>query len=285
MKRGETLRIFLPLRPAALPDAQRLRAWALRSGVQVQMECVDLLPKMAGPSQNQSLAIGAFANGNIGSGRHNYSLIPAGDWQALQDWAQVVLPSCTLPFTQFTDRSASPEILPGEFWDEMPSADSFDLAMAPPEWALLQQSQRAGAPRLAFGESCTGGGLAARITALPGSSALLQQGLVTYSNVAKQHLLGVQDRTLDRYGAVSEETALEMLAGTLREADMAAAITGIAGPGGATPGKPVGTVCIAWGQRAAEAQVRTCHFEGDRWSVQYAAGSVALGGLLSLLRS
>ncbi|MFA5730982.1 MAG: CinA family protein [Acidithiobacillus sp.] len=275
----DRLRIFLPMRPAALPDAQRLAAWARRSGMDVRVELVATLPD----SSATALAIGEFANaaGWITSSCRTH--LPAGDWASLRDWANAHLPVCDVPLSLFNDNGSTPEVLPGEYWVEAGTPCAMSLHMAPPEWSLLQRA-RARDTRLALAESCTGGDLAARITALPGSSALLRHGFVTYSNEAKIQLLKVQEATLSRVGAVAEETALEMLAGALHEADIAAAITGVAGPGGAVPGKPVGTVCIAWGARGMEPQVRTCHFHGDRWSVQYAAGSVALGGLLGLLR-
>ena len=275
----ESLQIFLPMRPAALPDAQRLAAWARLAGMDVRVELVATLPDCSG----MAVAIGEFANAAdwIKSSFRTHLL--AGDWAALRDWASAHLPVCDAPLSLFSDNGTTPEVLPGEYWVEAGTPCAISLDMAPPEWSLLQHA-RARDTCLALAESCTGGDLAARITALPGSSALLRHGFVTYSNAAKIQLLKVQEATLARVGAVAEETALEMLGGALHEADIAAAITGIAGPGGAVPGKPVGTVCIAWGARAAEPQVRTCHFHGDRWSVQYAAGSVALGGLLGLLR-
>ena len=173
-------------------------------------------------------------------------------------------------------------ITPGEYWHLGGAAgEGLLLDFAPPEWALVQALQ-ARRVTLALAESCTGGGLAARITNVPGASAVFQSGLVTYSNGAKEILLGVQPETLARAGAVSEPTALEMLAGALRQAEWATAITGIAGPGGATPDKPVGTVCIAWGRRQGPQCVDTFHFPGDRWAVRHAAGNAALGRLLEL---
>ena len=275
----DCLRIFLPRRPAALPDAQRLAAWAGRARMEVRVELVATLPDCSATA----VAIGEFANAADWNTSSCRTHLPAGDWASLHDWANAHLPVCDIPLSLFNDSGTTPEVLPGEYWVEAGTPCAISLHMAPPEWSLLQHA-RARDTRLALAESCTGGDLAARITALPGSSALLRHGFVTYSNEAKIQLLKVQEATLARVGAVAEETALEMLAGALYEADIAAAITGIAGPGGAVPGKPVGTVCIAWGARSAEPQMRTCHFHGDRWSVQYAAGSVALGGLLGLLR-
>ena len=272
------LRIFLPMRPAALPDAQRLAAWARRAGVETGVELVATLPDCP----VAALALGEFANVADWMKSPSRTHLSAGDWAGLRDWARASLPVCATPWSVFTDTGPGPEILPGEYWVETGTDAALPLEMAPPEWSLLQQAGAQG-PRLALAESCTGGGLAARITALPGSSALLRHGFVTYGNAAKRRWLRVRESTLARVGAVAEETALEMLAGALRDADIAAAITGIAGPGGAVSGKPVGTVCIAWGARDTGARVRTCHFSGDRWSVQYAAGSVALVGLLGLL--
>ena len=101
--------------------------------------------------------------------------------------------------------------------------------------------------RLACAESCTGGGIAHALTAVPGSSAWFERGFVTYSNAAKEQLLGVQPATLAAHGAVSAETAHEMARGGLAacDADLALSVTGIAGPDGGTPDKPVGTVWIA----------------------------------------
>jgi nicotinamide-nucleotide amidase len=135
--------------------------------------------------------------------------------------------------------------------------------------------------RLVTAESCTGGWIAKLVTDLPGSSAWFDAGLVTYSNEAKQRLLGVAPRTLDRFGAVSAETAQEMLAGALAHsvADVAVAVTGIAGPGGGTPDKPVGTVWIGWQRRGAEAAAQCFHFAGDRDAVRRQTVVAALSGL------
>lgn len=124
--------------------------------------------------------------------------------------------------------------------------------------------------RLVLAESCTGGGQSAAITDVPGSSAWFDRGFVTYSNSAKVELLGVKPETLQRFGAVSRETALEMAAGALEHshADLALAVTGIAGPEGGTPEKPVGTVYIACQVRAQAGDCVEKHFSGDRQAVR-----------------
>jgi len=124
--------------------------------------------------------------------------------------------------------------------------------------------------RLVVAESCTGGWLAKVLTDLPGSSDWFDRGYVTYSNMAKQSMLGVNSGTLTAYGAVSEATVSEMCQGALREsgADLALAVSGIAGPDGGSTEKPVGTVCFAWQRRGAETQVSRERFEGDRKTVR-----------------
>lgn len=137
---------------------------------------------------------------------------------------------------------------------------------------------------LATAESCTGGWAAQVITSVAGSSAWFDRGFVTYSNAAKQELLGVRAETLARHGAVSEEAAREMARGALARggATVAVSITGVAGPGGGTPGKPVGTVCFAWaaGERLMS---ETCRFSGERESVRRQAVIRALEGVLAAL--
>ncbi len=134
----------------------------------------------------------------------------------------------------------------------------------------------------ACAESCTGGLLAAAMTSLPGSSAWFDRGFVTYSNQAKIQLLRVNADTLERFGAVSEETAMEMAAGVLDAAPgafLSISTTGIAGPDGATPGKPVGMVCFGFSQRAAQGVVTravTKVFEGDRTQIRDASVVFAL---------
>jgi len=135
---------------------------------------------------------------------------------------------------------------------------------------------------LVTAESCTGGWVSKSITDIVGSSAVLDRGFVTYSNQAKQDLLGVSPETLNAFGAVSEETARSMVLGALEHsrADEALAITGIAGPGGGTDTKPVGTVFIAWGGQLADLQVQRAQFSGDREAVRRQAVECALLGLL-----
>ena len=134
-------------------------------------------------------------------------------------------------------------------------------------------------------ESCTGGGIAAALTDVAGSSAWFDRGFVTYSNESKIEMLGVSAATLDDVGAVSEQTVTEMAQGALihSRAQLSVAVSGIAGPGGGSAQKPVGTVWLAW---ATEGGVTTrCeHFGGDRAAVRAATVDQALLGLLSLAR-
>ena len=141
----------------------------------------------------------------------------------------------------------------------------------------------------ACAESCTGGLLAAAITSVPGSSAWFDRGFVTYSNDAKVSLLRVNPETLERFGAVSEETALEMAAGALQaapRADFAISTTGIAGPDGGTAGKPVGMVCFGFARRTADGVVTradTQVFKGNREQVRDASVGFALARALEVL--
>ncbi|HET6719545.1 MAG TPA: CinA family protein [Rhodocyclaceae bacterium] len=148
--------------------------------------------------------------------------------------------------------------------------------------ALLARGQS-----VATAESCTGGGVATALTAIAGSSRWFERGFVTYSNEAKQEMLGVSAATLERDGAVSAATVTEMAAGALRHsrADWALAISGIAGPDGGTPAKPVGTVWLAW---AGPQGIRHCEqhlYPGDRRAVREQAGQRAIEGLLELLQN
>lgn len=137
---------------------------------------------------------------------------------------------------------------------------------------------------LATAESCTGGLVAAAVTAIPGSSQWFDRGFVTYTNQAKIDDLGVEEETLAAHGAVSEETAREMALGALLAsgATHALATTGIAGPGGETPGKPVGMVCFGWAwleNGAAHVRSATHYLDGDRATVREAAVRVAIAGV------
>ncbi|MDE1949584.1 MAG: CinA family protein [Burkholderiales bacterium] len=134
--------------------------------------------------------------------------------------------------------------------------------------------------RIACAESCTGGLIAAACTAVAGSSDWFERGFVTYSNEAKTDLLGVPAALIAAEGAVSEAVARAMVAGVLARApvQLAAAVTGIAGPGGAVPGKPVGTVWLAWGT-AAGVQAERLQLDGDRGAVREASVSAALARL------
>ena len=139
---------------------------------------------------------------------------------------------------------------------------------------------------ISVAESCTGGGLAAAITRISGSAKWFDRGFVTYSNTAKKELLGVKQRTLKEYGAVSEPVAREMAKGVLRNSpsELAVSITGIAGPTGGTRDKPVGTVWIAWGARDGPLQSRGFQFKGDRVEVRKQSVAMAIQGLIDLLR-
>jgi len=138
---------------------------------------------------------------------------------------------------------------------------------------------------LAVAESCTGGWIAKVVTDAPGSSGWFDRGLVTYSNAAKTELLGVRVATLVAHGAVSAEVVAEMAAGALERsrADLAVAVSGIAGPDGGSPDKPVGTVYLAWAARDGPTWVEGRHFEGDRAAVRQETVIVALQGVLDVL--
>jgi nicotinamide-nucleotide amidase len=135
-------------------------------------------------------------------------------------------------------------------------------------------------------ESCTGGGVATAITRISGSAKYFERGFVTYTNIAKREMLGVSQRALKLYGAVSDEVAIEMARGALRHshADISVAVTGIAGPTGGSRLKPVGTVHFAWGVRGGPVQARRFRFEGDRVEVRLQSVYVAIQGLIDLLR-
>lgn len=139
---------------------------------------------------------------------------------------------------------------------------------------------------LATAESCTGGWIAKTITDIAGCSAWFDCGMAVYSYEAKQALLGVRPETLTEHGAVSRETALEMVSGALvtSGASIAVAVTGIAGPGGGTADKPVGSVWIGWKRRGGYPMAELFHFDGDRESVRRQTVEASLRGLLKLAK-
>jgi len=151
--------------------------------------------------------------------------------------------------------------------------------------AELGEKLRARGWMLATAESCTGGWVGQLITALPGSSLWYERGFITYANIAKQEMLGVPAETLETYGAVSEETASAMAAGALKHSHAQAtlAISGIAGPGGGTPQKPVGLVCYGWALSDGTLLSSTCRLDGDREEIRSRAVAAALRGLIDLL--
>jgi nicotinamide-nucleotide amidase len=151
-----------------------------------------------------------------------------------------------------------------------PSSHAHALARWDTAVAALAQALRARGRRLATAESCTGGLIAAACTSIAGSSDWFERGTVTYSNEAKTELLGVPAALIAAHGAVSAEVARAMAEGVLAHtpADLAVAVTGIAGPGGATPGKPVGTVWLAWAMRGEAAELTLLRLPGDRASVR-----------------
>ncbi len=169
----------------------------------------------------------------------------------------------------------------------MSQAADLVLARAEELGALLARERLV----LTTAESCTAGGVAYAVTQVPGSSAWFDRGYITYSNESKQKLLGVTPSYLRDFGAVSEPVARAMALGALSQsqAQIAVAVTGIAGPGGATETKPVGLVCFAWGIKRddhALPWVRTAHrqFDGDRAAVRTQSIIAALDGLIGLLQ-
>ena len=144
---------------------------------------------------------------------------------------------------------------------------------------------------LVTAESCTGGWVAQAVTSVAGSSDWFERGYVTYSNAAKREELGVRQATLARYGAVSEPTAREMARGALKRSRgalgrsrgiIALSVTGIAGPGGGSPGKPVGTVCFAWAQ-GRKIRSETRRYKGGRRNIRQRSVVHALNGVLKWL--
>lgn len=134
-------------------------------------------------------------------------------------------------------------------------------------------------------ESCTGGMIAAAITEIAGSSAWFERGFVSYSNESKQDLLRVRPRTLSEHGAVSEQAAAEMACGALghSHAGFAIAVTGVAGPGGGSPEKPVGTVCFGWAIDGVGFATESCWFAGDRAAVRLATAVHAISRAIEFI--
>jgi len=162
---------------------------------------------------------------------------------------------------------------------------------APSDVELQRMAERLGArlhdakQMLVTAESCTGGWIAKTVTDVAGSSDWFDCGLAAYSYEAKQRLLGVRAETLEHFGAVSRETAIEMVSGALVQSGsaIAVAVTGIAGPGGGTDDKPVGTVWIAWKRRGGYPQAELFHFDGDREAVRRQTVAAALRGLEAIV--
>ncbi len=153
--------------------------------------------------------------------------------------------------------------------------------------AQVGQALKSHGLKLCTAESCTGGGVSQAITEIAGSSAWFERGYVTYSNLSKQQSLGVSAATLLQYGAVSEATVREMVSGALAHSDaqIALAVSGIAGPDGGSAEKPVGTVWFAWCIAQSECVARVYHLHGDRTSIREQAVKIALEGVLALLSS
>ena len=140
---------------------------------------------------------------------------------------------------------------------------------------------------LATAESCTGGWISEAVTMVPGSSDWFERGFVTYTYISKREMLGVTEATLGKHGAVSEEVVREMAAGALARshAQVAVAVSGVAGPTGGTPDKPVGFVCFAWAMKDVKPRSETKRFTGDREAVRRLSVEHALKGVLVLLGS
>ena len=158
--------------------------------------------------------------------------------------------------------------------------------------ALYALAERVGAAlkerglMLVTAESCTGGWIAEAVTMVPGSSDWFERGFVTYTYISKREMLGVLPQTLESHGAVSEQTVAEMARGALAasHAQLAVAVSGTAGPGGGTPAKPVGTVCIAWQRAGGAARCETRLFSGNREMVRRQSVMRALEGVLDVLQ-
>jgi PncC family amidohydrolase len=172
---------------------------------------------------------------------------------------------------------SSPSPFSSTFLARWPSLALSDLHDPAALIARVSKRLRDANKRLAFAESCTGGLLSSWLTDLPGASTFFEGGVVSYSDLAKQRLLGVRAETLERWGAVSEACAREMAEGARErfDADLAVAITGIAGPGGGSREKPVGTVTLCL-YNGAFFTVEDCRFPGDRSEVRTWSALTAL---------
>jgi len=138
---------------------------------------------------------------------------------------------------------------------------------------------------LATAESCTGGWVSEAVTMVPGSSDWFERGFVTYTYISKREMLGVKEAALEKHGAVSEEVVREMAQGAIARshAQVAVAVSGVAGPSGGTRDKPVGTVCFAWNTKKGKLKSATKRFAGDREAVRRQSVAHALKGVLELL--
>jgi nicotinamide-nucleotide amidase len=160
-----------------------------------------------------------------------------------------------------------------------------------PPSTLFRLAQQVGAAlkarrlMLATAESCTGGWIAEAVTMVPGSSDWFERGFVTYTYISKREMLGVRESTLEKHGAVAEDVVREMAAGALARshAQVAVGVSGVAGPSGGTPEKPVGTVCFAWDVKGGAARTETKRFRGDREAVRRQSVEHALRGVLAAL--
>lgn len=173
-------------------------------------------------------------------------------------------------------------INPKKYWQMTTEIDTGLFTLAQDVGAALS----AAGLTLTTAESCTGGWVAQCVTDIAGSSGWFDRGFVVYTNEAKTDLLGISPATITEHGAVSEATALAMVAGALAHsrAQVAVAVTGIAGPGGGSPEKPVGTVWLAWQRRGRDAIARLARFDGDRWAVRRQTVAAALRGVIDVCR-
>lgn len=138
---------------------------------------------------------------------------------------------------------------------------------------------------LVTAESCTGGWVGEAVTMVPGSSDWYERGFITYTYISKREMLRVKRQTLDKFGAISEQTAREMAQGALKmsRAQVAVAVSGTAGPSGGTRDKPVGTICLAWAGKNGEIASEARHFKGNRQTIRRKAVMRALQGVLEML--